>query len=177
MKKTALACIFAALMTNLCFAQMNFKASKAEFIEGVTDDEKNANKNGVFPVCLSWNKVPLATSYTIMEKDNNDEWKNYSPQFKTRQIKDIGPWILVARDMYFSDLAKEQIVIHAYKNNSDIIYSQSLLYDQNRFGNAMFNNWDGSLVVDEKENKILTAIIGAGKKEINNTFSGVLIDL
>ncbi len=75
MKKTALACIFAALMTNLCFAQMNFKASKAEFIEGVTDDENNANKNGVFPVCLSWNKVPLATSYTIMEKDENDEWK------------------------------------------------------------------------------------------------------
>lgn len=135
------------------------------------------NEQGIKPTYQKEHSLDTATTKWEVKvlKDNNDEWKNYSPQFKTRQIKDIGPWILVARDMYFSDLAKEQIVIHAYKNNSDIIYSQSLLYDQNRFGNAMFNNWDGSLVVNEKENKILTAIIGAGKKETDNTFSGVLM--
>jgi hypothetical protein len=39
----------------------------------------------------------------------------------------------------------------------------------------MFNNWDGSLVVDEENNKILAAIVGAGKKNTDNTFTGVVM--
>ena len=39
----------------------------------------------------------------------------------------------------------------------------------------MFNDWDGSLTIDKDGNKILSALIGAGKKEDNNTFSGVLM--
>jgi hypothetical protein len=57
----------------------------------------------------------------VLEDDDN-EWKNYSPYFKTRQTGDIGPWILMARDMYFSDLKKEKIVIQAI-NGTEVIYS------------------------------------------------------
>jgi hypothetical protein len=39
----------------------------------------------------------------------------------------------------------------------------------------MFNNWDGSLVVDNDDNKILAAIVGAGKKDTGNTFTGVIM--
>jgi hypothetical protein len=39
----------------------------------------------------------------------------------------------------------------------------------------MFNNWDGSLVVDNGDNKILAATVGAGKKDDNNTFTGVVM--
>jgi hypothetical protein len=40
----------------------------------------------------------------------------------------------------------------------------------------MLNSWGGSLTIDEDNNTILAAIIGAGKKNSDdNTFSGVLM--
>lgn len=131
------------------------------------------NEQGITPTYQKEHSLDTETTYWEIQILNDDTWGNFAPYF-TRKENDIGPWILVARDIYFSDLATKQMVIHAY-NGSDIIYSQSLLYNQNRFGNAMFNNWDGSLVVDKEENKILAAIIGAGKKDADNTFTGVVM--
>lgn len=61
------------------------------------------------------------------------------------------------------------------KIENEIIWKQRILLDINRFGSSMLNKWDGSLVIDEKENQILSSIIGAGSKGINNTFTGVLM--
>lgn len=110
---------------------------------------------------------------TENEKQYPPGWFEYAPYFK-EETDETGAWNLIARDMYFTDLSTKQIVIQAF-NGSNVIYSQSLLYDQNRFGNAMFNDWDGSLVVDEVGNKILSAIVGAGKKNGDNTFTGVIM--
>ena len=47
--------LFAVYAEGLCFAQsILLFASSAAFIEGITDDEENANENGVFPVLLEW---------------------------------------------------------------------------------------------------------------------------
>ena len=112
------------------------------------------------------------TSWKVKVLDDSS-LERYAPYFK-RETNEIGPWNLAVRDIYFTDLSAEKIVIQAFKGTS-IVYTQSLLYDQNRFGNAMFNDWDGSLTIDKDGNKILSALIGAGKKETNNTFSGVLM--
>jgi len=39
----------------------------------------------------------------------------------------------------------------------------------------LLNNWDGSLQIDETNNTIMTAMIGAGRKNPDNSFSGVLM--
>jgi hypothetical protein len=39
----------------------------------------------------------------------------------------------------------------------------------------MLNSWDGSLTIDEENGTILATMLGAGKKDSNNKFSGVLI--
>jgi len=39
----------------------------------------------------------------------------------------------------------------------------------------MLNAWDGELTIDEKNGTILASMVGAGKKERDNTFSGVLM--
>jgi hypothetical protein len=39
----------------------------------------------------------------------------------------------------------------------------------------MLNEWDGSLTIDEENGIILATMLGAGKKNTDNTFSGVLI--
>lgn len=46
----------------------------------------------------------------------------------------------------------------------------------NRYGHARLNDWDGnSIKINEEENYILAPQVGAGKKEEDNSFTGVLI--
>ena len=52
---------------------------------------------------------------------------------------------------------------------------QPVLIMQNKYGSPMMNQWDGSLTINEKNGIILSSMVGAGKKDQNNTFSGVLM--
>jgi hypothetical protein len=52
---------------------------------------------------------------------------------------------------------------------------QPIVILQNRWPSAMLNAWDGSLTIDEKNGTILSTMVGAGKKEDDNSFTGVLM--
>ena len=121
---------------------------------------------------------------SVLDQEVDEDWSEYIPYFvkeitqnstETTEDSKKTTNILAAKNMYFTELSTKQIVIQALDDKDNVLYQQSILYDQNRFGSALFNEWDGSLVIDKTENKILSALIGAGKKETNNTFSGVLI--
>ncbi len=47
--------------------------------------------------------------------------------------------------------------------------------DTNRFESSLLNNWDGSMVTDKDGNYILTAMIGAGHKNSDNSYTGVVM--
>lgn len=61
------------------------------------------------------------------------------------------------------------------KQGSSIVWSQPILVIQNKYPSAMVNKWDGQLNIDNDNNFIGVAQIAAGKKENNNTFTGVLM--
>ena len=61
------------------------------------------------------------------------------------------------------------------KQGSKIVWSQPILVIQNKYPSAMVNKWDGQLNIDNDNNFIGVAQIAAGKKENNNTFTGVLM--
>lgn len=61
------------------------------------------------------------------------------------------------------------------RNDTEILCVQPVLIIQNKYGSAMLNKWDGSLTIDEKNGTILASMVGAGIKDKNNTFSGVLM--
>ena len=61
------------------------------------------------------------------------------------------------------------------KQESKIVWSQPILVIQNKYPSAMVNKWDGQLNIDDSNNFIGVAQIAAGKKENNNTFTGVLM--
>lgn len=61
------------------------------------------------------------------------------------------------------------------KQESNIVWSQPILVIQNKYPSAMVNKWDGQLNIDSDNNFIGVAQIAAGKKENNNTFTGVLM--
>ena len=60
-------------------------------------------------------------------------------------------------------------------STGDILWSQPILIAQNQYDFAMLNQWDGNLTIDENNGTILSKMVGAGKKNSNNTFSGVLM--
>lgn len=117
------------------------------------------------------------------EKIENGNWSieyHYSSntddnnKLKERQflpiIKDN---ILIPCNMYVANTIGASLV---YKNDEGrILYSQPLLITQNKYPSSMLNGWDGELVLNETNETILTNLMGSGKKELDNTFSGVVL--
>lgn len=60
--------------------------------------------------------------------------------------------------------------------DGSIVWTQPILVLQNKYPSAMVNRWNGkTLEIDETNGTILSTMVAAGKKERNNTFSGVLM--
>ena len=125
--------------------------------EGRTDTDYGSNWTITNGVAGEEAFTPKINSYKIDRKDPNTE---------------IG-YRLEPINMYV-DGANEKLCIVGYMNNQ-AVWSQPLLVMQNRYPSPMINKWDGSLTIDEEENVILAAQIGAGSKDSENRFSGVLM--
>lgn len=60
--------------------------------------------------------------------------------------------------------------------DGSIVWTQPILVLQNKYPSAMVNRWNGKILeIDETNGTILSTMVAAGKKEKNNTFSGVLM--
>lgn len=105
----------------------------------------------------------------------------YYPGIRHRDGDSSAPgWFLEPKNMFFNGLTNKVTlkVTVAFNNNGQITYYnwyQPILIIQNRWPSAMMNAWDGSLTIDEKNGTILSTMMGAGKKETDNTFTGVLM--
>lgn len=66
-----------------------------------------------------------------------------------------------------------KICIYCVDNNDQTLWSQPLLIIQQRWEYSMLNDWNGELT--SGENYILAPIIGAGKKDDQNSFTGVMM--
>lgn len=65
--------------------------------------------------------------------------------------------------------------INYFELERDILWIQPLLITSDTYGNATTNNWDGTLMTDEGSSTVMASIIGAGRKNTDNTFSGILM--
>lgn len=55
------------------------------------------------------------------------------------------------------------------------VWSQPIYAYQNRYPTSIINDWNGKLQINEKGNAILAAKVVAGKKDTDNTFTGVMM--
>ena len=95
--------------------------------------------------------------------------ESYIPSLKESNSRQ-GYMCLSASKFYLSGLNDKVCV--SRKN----CWYQPILILQSQYDFAMLNEWDGSLTIDEENGTILSAMIGAGRKNIeDNTFSGVLL--
>ena len=59
--------------------------------------------------------------------------------------------------------------------DGQIVWTQPILIIKNKYSSAMLNSWDGDFIVNEENGTIMGTMFGAGKKDVNNTFTGVLM--
>lgn len=107
------------------------------------------------------------------QKQDNAVWSiqttenvNFAPQ-----LSDTNK--LVPSSIYVKD-TNEKVCIIA-KINGVTVWSQPLLIIQNRYPAKMVNDWNGAQVIDKANNVIMSARMVAGRKESDNTFSGVMM--
>lgn len=80
---------------------------------------------------------------------------------------------LTPPDMYFA--TDKPYAVEALVPGVGKVWTQPILIIQNRYASPMLNAWDGSLTIDKENGTIMSTMVGAGKKDANNTFSGVLM--
>lgn len=61
------------------------------------------------------------------------------------------------------------------KKGEQICWVQPILIFQDAYSSAMLNAWDGSLTIDEENGTIMSTMLGAGYKDGENRYNGVLI--
>lgn len=77
--------------------------------------------------------------------------------------------------LFLQDNGK-QIAVCGYKGDvSNKVWTQPLYLYQYVFDSTLLNSWDGNLTMDEENGTILSAMMGAGKKDSQNRFHGVLM--
>lgn len=59
--------------------------------------------------------------------------------------------------------------------NGTLVWSQPIMMTRDAFSSTMLNAWDGGLTIDEENGTILSTMIGAGKKDSENRFEGVMM--
>lgn len=143
--------------------------------------------NGTNP---KYYKIPYKLYGDNLVQYEGITWEGYSPDFKEEPdapiegrpeppgIKTYYPVVTSVGEfkpakMFYQDC--DNFCVNAYDADNNMVWTQPILISQNRYGSPMLNDWDGDLTIDEKNGTILSAMIGAGVKNKDNSFSGVLM--
>lgn len=87
-------------------------------------------------------------------------------------------YYLVAPNMFMLETGQSQLeaaCVFAQTTNGLMLWCQPLLVMCDPYGSQFLNDWDGSMVINETENYIMTSMIGAGTKSTDNKFTGVIM--
>jgi hypothetical protein len=54
-------------------------------------------------------------------------------------------------------------------------YYYPILVEQDAYGSEFLNKWNGNMTLDNNNNYLMSALVGAGTKDLNNKFTGVIM--
>ena len=120
------------------------------------------------------NDKDLVLDRTLTIKAENLTWQIGNPfNIDQRYVGTINNNILKPLYIYTKDTMPYSVVC---LQNNEIVWIQPLVIIQNEYPSTTINKWDGKeLTVDYEAGYILSPAIAAGKKNDDNTFSGVML--
>lgn len=141
---------------------------------GIFDIEENIdyynsdNKN----IQLCTLEAENAVGFNLSDLPSSEAWRaNYYPSLIKNTADD--KYHLKTKAMFFDDVDYNLYV--KFNNSNNTVWSNPILVLIDPYGNKFLNNWGGDLTIDYENDTIMSAVMGAGKKEIDNTFTGLLI--
>lgn len=90
-------------------------------------------------------------------------------------ITNTGGMTELAVESSYTSMADYQIKTIKATLNEKVIWEQPIIMFQDVYGNSYLNKWDGKLSLDNSTGRVLTSMIGAGHKDEENKFTGVLM--
>lgn len=124
--------------------------------------------------------------YILYYKENNEsalttidnsKWEIFSDEENDPYIPKMSSgqdgYRLVPLNFYVEN-SMDNICVVGY-NGEQMVWSQPIYTTQNRYPSSILNQWNGELTIDKENNAILAAKVAAGKKNDDNTFSGVIM--
>lgn len=143
------------------------KTDSYQFVGTLTQEEFDAEKYYI----KNGNIYSLATSYNSENQYYIEVETKYTGEIKYNEYSNS--YTLNPIPIYVEDASIYGVQA---KNGDNIIWTQPILVLKNLWPNGVINAWNGKdLVLDEENSTILSAAISAGKKNSDNTFSGVMI--
>lgn len=112
----------------------------------------------------------------VSAKNNHETFLDNLKTDHDIEIKRLNDVVLKNReDKYNTDLNNLNELIYVAENRK-IVFSIPIYLAFNTFGLASLNAWDGNHVdINEDDGYIVAPQIGAGKKESNNSFTGIVM--
>lgn len=164
--KKILAFILSTLFFSIgAFAQFNLQATQAAYIDGVTDEENKANEHGVYPVLISWDRIPEASAYSILRGLNPEEMTEIGIVTTTAYI-DTNPSAVPNEKYHYG------IVAYTENENkhSEVVTGYGALTRKAymcTYNKTMYTSHGKFVLMNRKSN-----LSKLGKEEINGTYSG-----
>lgn len=141
------------------FNNIDLQLLKNKYIQLFTD-----NKKSIFSKIINQLKQ-------FITFDNNKQDLSFLSERELNSCL-LFQWFLYPSDFYIKNL--ESCGIQLLYNNQ-VLWTQPIYIYQNNYPSDTINSWDGSLLIDNNNSLIFSQGIAAGRKEVDNTFSGVIL--
>lgn len=141
------------------FNNIDLQLLKNKYIQLFTD-----NKKSIFSKIINQLKQ-------FITFDNNKQDLSFLSERELNSCL-LFQWFLYPSDFYIKNL--ESCGIQLLYNNQ-VLWTQPIYIYQNNYPSDTINSWDGSLLIDNNNSLIFSQGIAAGRKEEDNTFSGVIL--
>ena len=186
MRKTRDVVLEAYLPIAVCTANVHFAEIADRIVYDANGNNPSYYKNPLRIFASDNELVSENLAHWSMDFDDNaGAARRFYPSIIEEKVDGVTNAYLKPTNMYYAGNDKAVTIcwdgtIEVAKEDGTIeiqeaFWHQSLYIGQNRWPSAMLNAWDGSLTIDEKNGTILSTMVGAGKKNSDNTFSGVLM--
>lgn len=151
-----------------------FKLYSRYVDDGTRDDNGNIIfKENVLVDKQTWSLVYYDNQGNKLDEDGDDYETilAYMPKLNSDNT-------LMPASMYYQydDNTKFYIPVAICKDEyENILWTQPIVIAQNQYASSTLNDWNGQFEINEENGTILSTMIGAGRKTVNNTFEGVLM--
>lgn len=113
---------------------------------------------------------------SLKESNNNDR-----SGFPALMLDEKGNYKIIPYPIYLENINSTPLVLEGWEVNPEdntnriLVYTIPLVILQNKYQVPILNSWNGNLLIDEDNNRVMAATIAAGHKDNQNRFSGVIM--